>query len=134
MSAVDRVRVRLLILLAFCSVHAGTAAAQVGGSISGTVRDQSNGVVPGVNVTATNTALGTISSTVTNGQGLYSFPKLPVARYDITLQIDGFKPQKQTGIQVDADSAVQVNFSSPTIRRRAPRRVSRPATCPCHRC
>ena len=49
------------------------------------------------------------SSTVTDGQGLYSFPKLPVARYDITFHIEGFKPQKRTGIQVDADSALQIN-------------------------
>ena len=25
------------------------------------------------------------------------------------MQIDGFKPQKRTGIQVDADSAIQIN-------------------------
>ena len=30
---------------------------------------------------------------------------------DVTLQIDGFKPQKRTGIQVDADSALQINVT-----------------------
>ena len=85
--------------------------AQVGGSLSGTVTDWTGGVVPGVNVTATNAALGTMSSTVTNGQGLYSFPKLPVARYDVTLQIEGFKAQQRTGIQVDADSAIRINVT-----------------------
>jgi hypothetical protein len=50
-------------------------------------------------------------NTITDGQGLYSFPKLPVARYEVTMQIDGFKPQKRTGIQVDADSAVQINVT-----------------------
>src|SRR3954466_2024296 len=89
-----------------------TAAwAQVGGSISGAVKDPSGAVIPGVAVTATNTTLGTVFNTVTDGQGLYSFPKLPVAKYDVTLQIDGFKPQKRTGIQVDADSAVQINVA-----------------------
>jgi len=83
--------------------------AQVGGSISGTVKDPSGGVVPGVSVTAVNTVLGTMFSTTTDGQGLYSFPKLPVARYDLTLQIDGFRPLKRTGIQVDADGALQIN-------------------------
>src|SRR5712671_2554845 len=85
--------------------------AQVGGSISGTVKDPTGGVVPGVTVTATNTVLGTMLNTVTDGQGLYSFPKLPVAKYDVTLQIEGFKPQKRTGIQVDADSAIQINVT-----------------------
>src|SRR5438477_9195649 len=92
----------LLFTVALVAGFASNGLAQVGGSISGTVKDPTGGVVPGVSVTATNTVLGTTASTVTDGQGLYSFPKLPVARYDITLQIDGFKPQKRTGIQVDA--------------------------------
>src|SRR4029077_17590597 len=72
-------------------------------------KDPSGAVIPGVSVTATNATLGTMFSTTTDGQGLYSFPKLPVARYELTAQIDGFKPEKRTGIQVDADSALQIN-------------------------
>jgi hypothetical protein len=90
-------------------VCVSTASAQVGGSLSGTVKDPSGAVVPGVSVTATNTVLGTEFNAVTDGQGLYAFPKLPVGRYDVTMLLDGFKPQKRTGIQVDADSALQIN-------------------------
>src|SRR6478735_1455644 len=85
------------------------ASAQVGGTLSGVVKDPSGGVIPGVTVTATNTVLGTTFTTVTDTQGLYSFPKLAVGRYDVTLQIEGFKPQKHAGIQMDADSALQLN-------------------------
>ncbi len=67
--------------------------------------------MPGVSVTATNIVLGTMFPTVTDGQGLYSFPKLAVGRYDIAFQIDGFKPQKRAGVAVDADSAVQINVT-----------------------
>src|ERR1044071_6080864 len=100
----------LFTFISFMGVSS-TSFAQVGGSISGTVKDPSGGVVPGVSVVATNTVLGTMFNTVTDGQGNYTFPKLPVARYDVTLTIDGFKPQKRTGIQVDADSALQINVS-----------------------
>ena len=79
--------------------------------MTGMVKDPSGGVVPGVSVTATNVVLGTMFPTITDGQGLYSFPKLPVGRYDVTFQIDGFKPQKRTGVAVDADSAVQINVT-----------------------
>src|SRR5215471_10652895 len=85
--------------------------AQVGGSLAGTVRDPSGLVVPGASVTAINTTLGTMFSTTSDGQGLYSFPKLPVGRYDVTIQLDGFKPQKRTGVAVDADSAIQINVT-----------------------
>jgi hypothetical protein len=88
-----------------------TVRAQVGGSLSGTVKDPSGGVVPGVSVTATNVVLGTMFPTITDGQGLYSFPKLAVGRYDVTFQIDGFKPQKRAGVAVDADSALQINVT-----------------------
>jgi hypothetical protein len=88
-----------------------SSVAQVGGSLSGTVKDPSGAVMPGVAVTATNTGLGAEFTTVTDGQGLYSFPKLPVARYDVTLIVDGFKPQKRTGIQIDADGAIQLNVT-----------------------
>jgi hypothetical protein len=111
---IARVRVRqlyLTILLAsLLSVGFPTVAVgQVGGSLSGAIKDPSGAVVPGVTVTATNAMIGTIFTTTTDGQGLYSFPKLPVGRYDVTMQLDGFKPQKHVGIQVDADSALQIN-------------------------
>jgi outer membrane receptor protein involved in Fe transport len=95
-------------LLLGCGL-ASVALAQVGGSVSGTVKDPSGAVVPGVSATATNTAIGTEFTTVTDAQGLYSFPKLPVGRYDVTIQVDGFKPQKRLGLAVDADAALQLN-------------------------
>src|SRR5204862_6679817 len=58
-----------------------------------------------------NPALGTEFNVLTDGQGLYAFPKLPVGRYDVTMVLDGFKPQKRTAVQVDADSALQINVT-----------------------
>ena len=103
-------RVRASFLACLFSIGlSSVASGQVGGSLSGAVKDPSGAVVPGVTVTATNMVLGTIFTTTTDGQGLYSFPKLPVGRYDVTMLIDGFKPNKHTGVQVDADSALQIN-------------------------
>ena len=90
-------------------LHAAPAFAQVGGNVSGTVKDTTGGVMPGVTVTAMNTVLGTAVTAVTDTQGFYSLPKLPVGRYDITFQIEGFKPVKRAGVAVDADANVQIN-------------------------
>jgi Carboxypeptidase regulatory-like domain len=87
------------------------ASAQVGGSLSGTVRDQSGGVVPGVTVNAVNTGIGATFSTITDGQGVYTFPKLPVGRYDLTFFLEGFKPQRRTGLAIDADAVLQLNVT-----------------------
>ena len=71
------------------SVGPIAASAQVAGSISGTVRDTSGGVIPGATVTATNTALGTQVTVTTNGQGFYSLPKVPVGRYELGISRAG---------------------------------------------
>jgi carboxypeptidase family protein/TonB-dependent receptor-like protein len=85
------------------------ASAQVGGSISGTIRDQSGGVMPGVSVTAINVVLGSQATAFSDAQGYYALPKLPVGRYDVTFQLEGFKPLKRAGVAVDADAALQIN-------------------------
>jgi carboxypeptidase family protein len=85
------------------------ASAQAGGSISGTIRDPSGGVVPGATVTLRNTALGTQFIVTSNGQGAYAFPNVPVARYDLTINLDGFKPLKHTGLAIDINSRLQVD-------------------------
>jgi hypothetical protein len=97
------------IAFTFLLLLASLASAQVGGSLSGIVKDTTGGVLPGVTITAVNTVLGTMFTTATNSQGLYSFPKLPVGRYDLTLRLEGFQTEKRTGIQIDADSAIQIN-------------------------
>jgi hypothetical protein len=90
---------------------ASVASAQVGGSVSGTVKDQTGGVMPGVSVTATNSVNGTKFDTTTSAQGAFSFPKLAVGRYDLLFTLDGFKPLNRTGIAVDADSVLQENVT-----------------------
>ena len=97
--------VAIVVLPRFATI----AAAQVGGSLSGTVKDSTGGVIPGATVSLMNTAIGTALSGVTDAQGHYSFPNLPVGRYDLTVTLEGFKPQKRTGLAVDADSRVQID-------------------------
>ncbi len=45
-----------------------------------------------------------------NGQGIYTFPSLPVGSYDMQAESSGFRPSKRTGIVVDADSALTDDF------------------------
>ncbi len=80
------------------------------GSVSGTIADPSGAIVPGATVTLTNTALGTTFTAVTDGKGLYAFPSLPVGRYDLLVELSGFKSVKRSGLAVDADSRLQADF------------------------
>src|SRR5215472_6524545 len=100
---------RCLPALLFLSISAPTLWALAAGSLSGTVRDASTAVVPAASLTITNTALNTKYNTVASAQGLYSFPALPVGRYDLTVSASGFQSQKKTGIAIDADAAVRLD-------------------------
>ena len=73
------------------------------------MKDASNAVVPNATVKATNTDTGVQEHAVTNGQGFYSFPDLPIGRYNLVIQRTGFKPYQRTGVTIDADSAVIVD-------------------------
>ena len=60
------------------------------GAISGTIKDQQGGVMPGVTVTATNTQTQQERSTTTDGTGFYTFPNLLPGQYDLVAELQGF--------------------------------------------
>jgi hypothetical protein len=93
----------------------GSAFAQQGnGSISGTVTDSTGAVVPGANMTATQTATGLTLKTVTSGEGTYVFPSLAPSVYNISVTTPGFEGYTENGLQVRADAALTVNVSLKT--------------------
>ncbi|MGA7927938.1 MAG: carboxypeptidase-like regulatory domain-containing protein, partial [Candidatus Sulfotelmatobacter sp.] len=83
--------------------------AAANGSLSGTLKDQSGAVVSRATITLVNTALKSEYKAVSNGQGFYSFPTLPVGRYDLTIEATGFKTQKKTNLTVDTDAALKLD-------------------------
>ncbi len=87
-----------------------TALAQGYGRITGVVTDPSGAAVPGANVTATQTATGLATTTISSGDGTYVFPSLRPAQYSIVASGSGFGKYQQNGIVVQADAAVTVNI------------------------
>jgi hypothetical protein len=86
-----------------------SAALLVGGitgSISGTLKDPSGAVIPRVMLTLTNSLQGIHFQAMTDQNGSYTFPSLPVGRYDLKIEASGFKPQNKTGLAIDIDSAL----------------------------
>jgi len=56
------------------------ARAEVGGKITGVVRDQTGSVIPGAAVVVTNTATGVKQTTTTDQDGVFTFPVLSVGQ------------------------------------------------------
>ena len=79
-------------LAALALFTASTLEAQLTtGSILGTVVDGGGGVVAGASVTATQRDTGFSRAGKTDGAGTYAFPNMPLGRYDIRVEREGFK-------------------------------------------
>jgi hypothetical protein len=79
------------------------------GAIEGTILDTSGGVLPGVTVTITHVDTATERAVVTNEKGLYRAPLLPIGRYRVVAELQGFKKFEATDIQLSVGQTVVVN-------------------------
>ena len=91
------------------------ARAQVGSTaqINGTVRDESGGVLPGVDVTAVQTDTGFRRTVITDTDGSFALTNLPIGPYRLEAALSGFRSFEQTGIvlQVNANPVINVTLS-----------------------
>ncbi|PYR97444.1 MAG: hypothetical protein DMG12_24245 [Acidobacteria bacterium] len=103
--------VSLVIGVLFSSSTCTVLWAQSTAQVSGTVKDQSGAVLPGVEVTITQTATGLARSIVTNETGSYALTNLPVGPYRIEASLPGFRTFAQTGIVLQVGSNPVINVS-----------------------
>src|SRR5579872_4017416 len=80
-------------------------------TIRGTVTDPSGAVVPGVKVTATNTATGVSTNTVSQSNGLYQFLQLPIGSYTVTASKSGFNTFKTDNITLALNQVYELPIS-----------------------
>src|SRR5580704_15248466 len=90
-------------------VACANALAQGSAQISGTVKDQSGAVLPGVEVTATQTETGIARAAVSNETGLYVLPNLAIGPYRLEAMLPGFRHFAQTGIVLEVNGSPVVN-------------------------
>lgn len=86
----------------FLTIFAAVAGAQTltGGSLSGNILDQQGGALPGVSVTATHDGTGTVHEAVTDGEGRFQVPNLPVGAYRVTATLSGFADAVRSGVVI----------------------------------
>src|SRR5436853_2390335 len=112
-------------VLVVCVLGSGVAWGQATAQISGTVRDSSGAVLPGVEITATQTDTGIVRTTITNETGFYVLPSLPLGPYRLEAALTGFRTFAQTGIVLQVSSnpvidvALQVGQVSETVEVQA---------------
>ena len=81
------------------------------GSIDGIVADPNGAVLPGATVTLVNVETGVSRTVKTDQSGLYTFPALPPAVYNITIARTGFKTELKSNITLQVQQAARIDFS-----------------------
>src|ERR1044072_2086774 len=94
-----------LLMTSFATARAASAQIQ-GGSISGTVKDEQGGVLPGVTVTAQ--GVDATQTFVTEATGEYRFLNLAPGPYKVTAALQGFTPVVRDGIVVSVGKSVDL--------------------------
>jgi len=61
------------------------------GTITGEVKDQSGGTIPGATVTAQNVATNAVRIQQSNEAGVYTFPAMPPGMYQVKAELQGFR-------------------------------------------
>jgi hypothetical protein len=98
-------RFALLVFLCPSSLYA-----QVAGTISGYVLDQSGAAMPGATVTAESAGQQLVRSTHTNATGFFDLQALPRGTYLVKVEMAGFETHIQKDVQVTAGSNVRLDY------------------------
>src|SRR5947199_9447310 len=106
---------RCLFAIAVSLLLCAPARAQVDtGTILGTVKDQSGGVLPGATVTITHEAQALTLTSVTREDGTYIFTPIRTGTYAIEVDFPGFKKAGRRGVTVGIQQQARVDFTLET--------------------
>src|SRR5215471_9600204 len=100
-----------LLILVSCLLSAPAFAQLNNATLTGTVADATKAVLPGVTITATNSATGVALTNVSNEAGAYSIQSLLPGTYTITAELPGFQKESYTNVQLGNGVTVRLNFT-----------------------
>jgi hypothetical protein len=80
-------------------------------TIQGTVTDASGAAVVGAKIDVKNTATASTQTTVTDAQGRYTVPQLPIGDYEVQASLSGFQTAVRRGITLSVGNELVVDFS-----------------------
>ena len=80
-------------------------------SLQGTVADQSEASIPGVEVTVTNVDTGSDRTVITDDAGRYRAPQLAIGNYEVKAELVGFRSVVRSGINLTVGQQAVVHIT-----------------------
>ncbi len=101
----------IVLLLLGLLVPGSLAYSQVStANVTGNITDSVGALLPGAQLTLTNTSTGVQRKTVSNATGSYSFDFVPIGNYSIDVTAAGFQGQRKTDILLKTADVLRVDF------------------------
>jgi hypothetical protein len=100
----------LALILALVFLCQAAMAQVTTARLEGVIKDQTEAVVPGVTVVATQTGTNLTFEAVSNEIGFYLFPRLPPGNYAVTAELTGFKKSINQGIHLEIGDTATLNI------------------------
>lgn len=97
----------LILLFVLAGSALGQQAAKA--TLTGTVTDPNGDRVPGVSITATQTATGINRKTVSNDEGFYILTDLAPGEYEVRMELKGFVTRLTTNLSLQVGQTVTLN-------------------------
>jgi hypothetical protein len=102
---------RVVLAVALLATTASLAVAQItSATISGTIKDETGGVLPGAVVVVKNLDTGLTRSVVTDSNGYYTVPGLAPGKYETRATLQGFTTAVQTGFALEVAQQAALNI------------------------
>jgi hypothetical protein len=83
--------------------------AGVGGRIAGTVKDPAGNLIPNAGISVREVNTGLAYKTQADGNGHYVLPALPVGKYELTVQAQGFTTYRRQDISLDTEASLNLD-------------------------
>src|SRR5207249_2941052 len=80
-------------------------------TLGGTVSDSSGAFIPGVSITATNSATGIVTTVLSNEAGAYQFASLQTGIYKVSAELPGFQTRTYSDVNLGVSQQVRLNFA-----------------------
>src|SRR3954449_13006279 len=80
-------------------------------TVTGRVTDEQGAVIPDARIQIAGVNTGVVYSAVTNADGIYTVPGLPIGAYTLQATVPGFQTYAQTGIGLRVGDNVQINIA-----------------------
>lgn len=101
----------LLCSVVLAAIGAVASFGQTFGEVTGRIGDATGAAIPTAQISLTNTATNAVRTTISTDSGDYTFPSVAPGAYSVKVEKAAFKSATSTGVEVQIQQTVRLDFT-----------------------